>query len=368
MTEALKRTPLFDLHISQKAKMVPFGGWEMPVQYQGILAEAKAVRSYAGMFDVSHMGRLYISGSQAPDLMDWLLTAPAANLNSDRARYGLLCNEDGGIIDDTVFYRLSEERYLLVCNASNRPQVVPWIRRWAEEMSEGPNPILVEDATEATVMIALQGPTATQIIDTLCPDHPSNLRHFSIMKATINGKSALISRTGYTGEDGFEMMLSGEDGLEVWQRLLEQEVTPCGLGARDVLRLEAGLMLHGNDINGSTTPLEAGLERFVRLARDFVGAQALRQQQEAGVDHRMVGLLLNAPRIARHGYLIRAEGATVGHVTSGTYSPTLDRSIALGYVSVQHATPGHLLQLDVRGKEVEVQVTKLPFYSRKGTP
>ena len=365
LTEPLKRTALFDLHLSQKGKMVPFAGWEMPVQYEGILSEARSVRSQAGVFDVSHMGRLYISGPQAPNLLDRLLPAPASDLKIGRARYAVLCNEQGGIIDDTVFYRLSEERYLLVCNAGNRPQVVPWIRQWADDY---PN-TLVEDTTEDTAMLALQGPDAPRIADILCPDHPSGLRFFGFIKSSIRGKETLIARTGYTGEEGFELILSAADAPEVWQAMVDMGVHPCGLGARDVLRLEAGLMLHGNDIDSSTTPLEAGLERFVNLDdREFIGAQVLRRQRETGVERCLVGLLPNSRNIARHGFPIRAMGKVIGVVTSGTYSPTLDRSIALGYVSVQHSEEGSVVEVEVREKVLETEVTKLPFYQRRESP
>ena len=361
MTEDLMRTSLYETHISLGARIVPFAGWEMALQYTGILAEARAVRSKAGIFDVSHMGRLYISEHEANLLMDWILTADASGLRTGRARYGLVCNEQGGIIDDTVFYRLEEDQYLLVCNAANRPQVVPWIERWAQEKFSG---VSIIDRTESTAMIALQGPSAEELLGRLCDARLSDLRPFAALEAKVASSSSLIGRTGYTGEDGFELIMQGEDGPNVWEALLDLGAVPCGLGARDVLRLEAGLALHGQDIDSSTTPLEAGLERFVRLDKEFVGAGELRRQKEEGPKSRLVGLEVDGRSIARTGFAILDGQTQVGRVTSGTYSPTLDRSIAMGYVSTASHRPGTRLNVDIRGRLTEVEVAPLPFYTR----
>ena len=359
--ESLKRTSLYDTHTSLNGRMVPFAGWEMPVQYGSILAESRAVRSQAGLFDVSHMGRLYISGSQATDLMDWVLTASASSLRQSRARYAMICNEDGGIIDDTVFYQRGES-YLLVCNASNRQYVVPWMRRWIQERFPA---VSIEDRTEATAMIAFQGPSTPEALDLLCDGHPSSMRLFSAIEANVASVNALIGRTGYTGEDGFELIVAAEDAPHVWQTLMGEGAVPCGLGARDVLRLEAGLALHGYDIDTSTTPLEAGLERFVRLDKEFVGVEVLRRQSESGLKRRLVGLAVQGRSIAREGSPVLAQGARAGKVTSGTHSPTLDRNIAMGYVLVEFAAPGQQLQVDIRGRLTEAEVVPLPFYSRR---
>ena len=361
MTQALQRTPLYQTHTSLNARMVPFAGWEMPVQYSSILGEARSVRSRAGLFDVSHMGRLYISGPQAHHLMDWILTTDASNLRRARARYGLICNEEGGIIDDTVFYRQDEDSYLLVCNAGNRRDVLPWIRRWTQEKFSGTS---LEDRTSSTAMIAFQGPSTPDMLDQLCDANPSGMRPFSAIEGNVASKTAFIGRTGYTGEDGFELIVASDDAPHVWEALMGEGAVPCGLGARDVLRLEAGLALHGNDIDTSTTPLEAGLERFVRLGKEFVGAEALRSQKEDGPKSLLVGLAVEGRRIARAGDHILADNSQVGRVTSGTYSPTLDRSIAMGYVSIEFASPGQKLRVDVRGRLSEAEVTPLPFYSR----
>ncbi len=385
LAQFLKRTPLYQTHTDLKARIVPFAGWEMPIQYSGILAETRAVRSRAGLFDVSHMGRLYISGPRDHLLMDWVLTARASDLRQGGARYAMLCNEEGGVIDDTVFYKLggSGEQhgsdlpglipasyYLLVCNAANRQHVLPWLRRWAQEKFPGTS---IEDGTEATAMLALQGPSSSAVMDRLCDVAPANIRPFSAIKGNVASKLALISRTGYTGEDGFELIVSAQDAPHVWEALTGEGAVPCGLGARDVLRLEAGLALHGNDIDASTTPLEAGLERFVRLEKEFVGVEALRRQREAGLRRRLVGLAVQGRSIARRGYPIvdaassppDAPHRSVGKVTSGTYSPSLDRNIAMGYVLMEFASPGQALQVDIRGNLAEADVVSLPFYSRR---
>ena len=364
MEETLKRTGLWETHVALNARMVPFAGWDMPVQYSGILAESRTVRSRAGIFDVSHMGRLYISGPDATALMDHLVTAKVSNLRYGAGRYAMICNEDGGIIDDTVFYRVSEHEYLLICNAGNHKHVVPWILDLASHQFPL---VTVGDRTETTAMIALQGPSSPTILDFLSDDTLSGIRPFNTTEGKLDGRPAFIARTGYTGEDGFELIVPASDAPSLWAALIEGGASPSGLGARDVLRLEAGLALHGNDIDTSTTPLEAGLSRFVALDKDFSGANALRLQKEAGVSRRLVGLNVEGKSIARHGSTILASGDTVGEVTSGTLSPTLDRSIAMGYVLLGFAGPGQRLQVDIRGKLSDVEVALLPFYSRKTT-
>lgn len=356
------RTALYESHVGMKARMVPFAGWEMPVQYAGILAEANAVRTKGGIFDVSHMGRIYVSGPQATDLMEWIQTGRIGNLRMGRARYSLVCNEEGGIMDDTVSYRLEEDRYLLICNASNRPAVVDWLERWRRERY---SQTTLEDVTTDTVMIAVQGPDAASLVDGMSEDSPSGLRFFGSMEATVLGRSVFVGRTGYTGEDGFEIVSDARDGAELWGALHEGGMAPCGLGSRDVLRLEAGLPLHGSDIDLTTTPLEAGLGRFVRLNKDFAGAEVLRKQKERGVERSLVGLFSEGRSIPRHDYAIMAEGVSVGRITSGSYSPTLDRNIAMGYVESRLSEEGQSLQIDIRGRPTAAIVTSLPFYKRK---
>jgi aminomethyltransferase len=360
------KTTLYPIHLSLGARMVPFGGWDMPVQYSGILAEVKAVRTAAGVFDVSHMGRLYISGPQATDFLDWVLTGSASTLRVGRARYCMICNETGGVIDDTIFYRLAEDRYLLIPNAGNRNEVVAWFQRWiAEKFSGG---CAVDDRTMETALIAFQGPDTPQVIDRLCQmdndEPPSALRPFAWGESKLQGKPVLVGRTGYTGEDGFEMVVDAADAEFAWRALLAQGATPCGLGARDVLRLEAALPLHGHEIDQNTTPIEAGLERFVRTAGQYVGAAALQKQREQGVGRKLIGLKLPGRSAPRAGYAILAQGQEVGQITSGSYSPTLDTSIAMGYVLLRYAAPGQMLEVDIRGRPTQAEVVQLPFYTR----
>ena len=362
MSDELKKTGLYDSHLSLNARMVPFAGWMMPVQYSGILNEVRAVRTKGGIFDVSHMGRLYISGVEATQLLDWLLTGHVSKLKLGRARYSLMCNEKGGIIDDTVTYRLSENKYLLICNASNRDTVVDWIESWINDKYPSTN---IEDATLNTSMIAVQGPYADSLMDSLCFESPSSLKFFSSMDNNINDKDVFIGRTGYTGEDGFEIVVDSLNAPAIWNTLVENGMVPCGLGARDILRLEASLPLHGSDITSEISPIEAGLDRFVKLDKDFAGSDVLKAQQANGITKKLIGLIVQGRNLPRHNYPINFNGAAVGIITSGAYSPTLDRNIAMGYVPPEHSTPLLKLEVDIRGRIAEAEVTALPFYSRK---
>ena len=363
MTPDNLRTALYDTHVSLGGRMVEFGGWDMPVQYpSGILAEVKAVRTATGVFDVSHMGRLYLSGPRATEFLDWVLTGSAAALRVGRARYCMICNERGGVIDDTIFYRLAEDRYLLIPNAGNRPTVVAWFQRWIDEkFSPG---CIMEDVTETTGLIAFQGPGTLDVIDRLTDKPLSEMRPFSWTESAIQGAPVLVGRTGYTGEDGFEMLVQGNAVVKVWTALTASGAIPCGLGARDVLRLEAGLPLHGHEIDQETTPIEAGLDRFVRFDKEYVGSHVLKDQQENGVARRLVGFTLPGRSAPRAGYSLLDQGETIGAVTSGSYSPTLDTSIGMGYVLERYAEPGTALDLDIRGRTAQVTVTALPFYTR----
>ena len=375
MPETNRRTPLYDAHVSAGARMVPFGGWDMPVQYSSILAEVKAVRTGTGIFDVSHMGRVYLSGPQAGELLDWVLTGSATTLRVGRARYCMICNEAGGVIDDTIFYRLDEQRYLLVPNAGNRDEVVAWFRKWLDQKFAGSCDI--EDRTLETGLLAVQGPEAAHLVDRLCTldasgddgTSPSGLRMFTWgsgawTAGALRGKAVFLGRTGYTGEDGFEMVVDAADAAAAWELLVSHGAAPCGLGARDVLRLEAGLPLHGHEIDQDTSPIEAGLERFVRQDAEFLGFEALRQQRQQGVERKLVGLQLSGRSAPRAEYPILHRGEPVGRVTSGSYSPTLDSSIAMGYVLVRYADPGQKLDVDIRGRTTPVEVVPLPFYTR----
>lgn len=341
--------------------MVPFGGWLMPVQYSGILEEARVVRNFAGMFDVSHMGRLIIKGPGSTAFLDRILSCDVPKLRLSRARYGVICNEVGGIIDDCIVYRMCEEEYLLVPNASNTATVTDWLNRWSPSFSE----ITITDITEDLSMVALQGPEALSLLDPIVETDLTQLRPFSIIETQLNGVTATIARTGYTGEDGVEFFVSAKDVPDIWTTISEKGAVPCGLGARDVLRLEAGLLLHGNDIDITVNPYEAGLDRFVMPDREnYIAGPALCRISEEGLERRLVGLNVSGRRLIRNGHPIKHAGKVVGNVTSGSYSQTLDRNIGLGYVPVSLATEETTLTVDVRGKAVAVKVAKTPFYTR----
>ena len=360
---ALKRTALFQTHLSLGARMVPFAGWEMPIQYESILAEARAVRSAAGIFDVSHMGRVEITGSEAARFLHNLVTADILNMPLGRARYTLICNEAGGIIDDTIVYRLEEERFLLVPNAGNTDEVLTWLDQWKDRWTMQ---VELRVLTRETALIALQGPRAGEILQPVCSVDLSALRPFRCVEGQLSKVPVVLCRTGYTGEDGYELIVPAEDASSVWLDFKERGATPCGLGARDVLRLEAGLLLHGSDMDSTVTPLEAGLERFVSWDQgEFIGLPALQEGKSSGLSRTLIGFRLVEKGVPRHGHTILSGEEPIGSVTSGTYSPTLDMGIGLGYVALEFSYPGTGIALDIRGRRVEAEVVTIPFYSRK---
>ena len=342
--------------------MAPFAGWDMPIRYPtDILKEVAAVRRSAGMFDVSHMGRIEFSGTNATAFLNRTLSADVASLRPGRSKYHVICNEAGGIIDDAIVYRLSDTHFLLVVNAGNFTSVESWLARQAVGLCS----VNKEVITGRTGMIALQGPKSAETMDRLCPMSASSLRPFRIATTEVAGVPCRVARTGYTGEDGFEIMPPAERTAAVWRSLLEQGAVPCGLGARDVLRLEAGLLLHGNDMTVDNDPWEAGLERFVNLdSPGYVAGAALRKIRDAGPAKRLVGLRMTGRGIARHGHPILADGRRVGTVTSGTHSPTIDANIGMGYVEIQYAEPSTSVEIDIRGRLAAADVASLPFYKR----
>ena len=364
------KTVLHQVHIESGARMVPFGGWDMPVQYAGVISEVAAVRTNSGLFDVSHMGRLYIQGDSATDLLDLVLTSPASTLTVGRARYCMICDESGGIIDDTIFYRLAENRYLLIPNAGNRIQIMDWLQSWIDKSFIGK--CSVDDQTFKTSLIAIQGPNSSTILDRLCVvDNgtlPSSVRGFSWADGVLQNHKVMLGRTGYTGEDGFEIVVDSDNAINVWNRLTEAGATPCGLGARDVLRLEAALPLHGHEIDINKTPIEAGLSKFVRKAGKFIGSEIIYGQLDKGTEMTLVGLTVSGRSAPRAEYPILCNGEKIGYVTSGSYSPTLDTSIAMGYVLDQHSQQCDALEIDIRGKLIKAELAQLPFYSRPRRP
>ena len=358
----LLATPLHDAHVSMGARMVPFSGWDMPVQYKSILEEVDAVRTDVGAFDVSHMGRVFIHGPGAGAFLSRIFSTDARNIPLGRAKYGVTCNQEGGIIDDNILYRLADDRYLFIPNAGNRSAVEDWLHRWIPNDSS----VQIEDASARLAMIAVQGPSATRTLSKLTGDTLEKIRPFGIAYLDIDGSKALAARTGYTGEDGFEVMPSSEAVVSVWNSLIEVGATPCGLASRDLLRLEAGLLLHGNDMDTSVNPYEAGLDRFVDPDRpDYIPGRSLRSIRDTGPTRKLVGFEMVGRGIARHGHIIRDDEFQIGEVTSGSVSFTLDKNIGLGYVPIDFSEPGTKLYIDIRGRIVEAVVCPLPFYSRR---
>ncbi|MBI2918240.1 MAG: glycine cleavage system aminomethyltransferase GcvT [Chloroflexi bacterium] len=357
----LRRTPLYEAHKALGARMMPFAGWEMPVQYTSIIAEHRAVRSRAGLFDVSHLGRIRIEGPQAEPLLQRVLTVDVSRMAPGKARYSMLCREDGGILDDPVLYRLEADRFILVCNAISTRKVLDWLGTWNKSYGA-----TLTDVTQETGALAFQGPRAAGHLAVLCTSTLNEMPPFTCVPARVAGLQGLVARTGYTGEDGFEIYLHVPGPLALWQVLMQHGMVPCGLGARDTLRLEAGFLLYGQDMDETVNPFEAGLERFVHLEkREFVGREALLVARDRPPERRMVGLVLVGPGVARSGYPILHQGWPVGRVTSGTYAPTLDVSIALGYVPPAVSSPGTRLEIDIRGRTAEAEVVSRPFYRRE---
>jgi len=343
---------------------VPFAGWRMPVQYKGIKAEHEAVRTRAGLFDVSHMGELLIEGPHADLAVNTLVTNDVSALEAGQAQYTVCCNDDGYILDDLIVYRLEEAKVLVVCNASNRDKIA---QHFAARL---PNGVSFLDVSDRWALMALQGPSAAAIMrDVGAPSAVTELAPFRVCRAEVAGVEAWVARTGYTGEDGFELFCANDDAVTLWRALLSagrpHGLEPVGLGARDTLRLEARLALYGNDIDETTNPYEAGLGWVVKLDRnDFVGRAALRAIKEAGVDRRLIGFEMTGRGIARHGYPILADGKRVGTVTSGSPGPTVGKNIGLGYVPTALSRIGTTLGIEIRGKVVDAVVVRTPFYKR----
>jgi aminomethyltransferase len=360
----LKRTPLFECHRRAGGKLVDFAGWELPVQYSGLMEEHRAVRTAAGLFDVSHMGELRLSGPGAESLLQELTPNDVTRLSPGGIHYSGLLTEAGTYVDDLLVYRLAEQDFLLVVNAANSAKDFDWI---SSRLLDG---VELQDVSSDYALLALQGPRAEKILSTLTQTDLAQLRYYRFALGSVAGREALISRTGYTGEDGFELYVSPESGSVVWEELLEagasQGLVPAGLGARDTLRLEAAMALYGHEIDETTTPLEAGLSWVVKLAKgDFLGRDVLVAQQEHGVDAQLVGFEVTDRGIARQGHEVQSAGQSVGRVTSGSFSPTLEKAIGLAYVPAALAEPGTEIQIHVRKKSLAAVTVPLPFYKRE---
>jgi aminomethyltransferase len=361
----LHETPLTEVHRSLGAKLIEFGGWLMPVQYTSILDEHRAVRERAGLFDLSHMGELFVEGSEAGQALAGALVSDPRTLKVGRAHYSMICQADGGILDDLIVYRLGDERFLVVANASNAHVVSDALA----ERLRGLKAVL-DDHSLTTAMCAVQGPASEAIVGPLTDVDLDTLRYYAIAEGRVAGIPSLVARTGYTGEDGFEVFVEWGRAEELWYALAEAGhplgLIAVGLGARDTLRLEAGMPLYGNELDVETNPFEAGQGRIVKLEKDvdFVGRAELARVAEEGPAKKLVGVVVTGRGIARHGYPVwNGEGRT-GVVTSGTQSPTLGKPIAMAYVAPTDAEPGTILAVEIREQRVEAEVVSLPFYRR----
>ncbi|MCU0566156.1 MAG: glycine cleavage system aminomethyltransferase GcvT [Oculatellaceae cyanobacterium Prado106] len=366
----LSRTPLYAQHLELNARMVPFSGWEMPVQYGGITGgitkEHQAVRQQAGMFDISHMGKFILTGPGLMEALQGLIPSDLSQLKPGEAQYSVLLNPKGGIVDDLIFYyegspAPGEQRFTIIVNAATTEKDKQWLLSHLDTSQ-----IQFQDLSLKQILIAVQGPEAVATLQKLVEEDLSAVQRFGHRVGTILGQPAFLARTGYTGEDGFEVMVSPEVGGELWRSLQPHGVVPCGLGARDTLRLEAAMALYGQDINDDTSPLEAGLGWLVHLDRkgDFIGRSVLESQKQSGVSRRLVGLQMEGRNIARHDYPVMSAGKSVGVVTSGTLSPTLGYPIAIAYVPPELAKVNQALEVEIRGKQYPAIVVKRPFYKR----
>jgi glycine cleavage system T protein (aminomethyltransferase) len=359
----LKKTPLNARHRASGARMVAFGGWDMPVEYSGIVAEHMAVRERAGLFDVSHMGEIEIAGKNALDAVQRLSCNDASKLQVGQAHYSGLMSAVGTFIDDLLVYRLAKEHFLLVVNASHIPTDYAHI---AEHIKPAGDAVAV-DASSRYALLALQGPRAIEVLQPLTGVELAAMKYYWFAHGEVAGVRATVSRTGYTGEDGFEIFVPPQSAERVWLALLESgRAIPCGLGARDTLRLEAAMRLHGNDIDETTTPLEADLGWMVGWNKgDFLGADVLRQQKSAGVTRKIVGFEMLERGIARQSYDVYVGDRAAGRVTSGTQTPFLKKAIGLAYVPIEHTAPGTEIDVDIRGRRTRAGVVPLPFYKRQ---
>jgi aminomethyltransferase len=360
----LKKTPLHPLYGAYGAKTIDFGGWELPVQFSGIVREHEAVRQKAGLFDVSHMGEVRVTGRDALVFLQLLTTNDAAGLEIGQAQYSLMCYPDGGVVDDILVYRLGEAEFMLVLNAANTDKDLDWLRKHAE------GEVAIEDISSRTALLALQGPRSETILQPLTNTSLSGLKSFRFVpEAEVAGVSALVSRTGYTGEDGFELYVAAEDAPRLWEALMEagreHGLTAAGLGARDTLRFEARLPLYGQELNAGITPIEAGLGRFVKPEKgDFIGREVLAEQKQSGAPRGLVGIEMIDRGIPRPHYPVFAQGRKIGEVTTGTQSPTFKTNIGLALIEAEYTAPGTEVEVEIRGKRLRARVVKTPFYSR----
>ncbi|MDE3226777.1 MAG: glycine cleavage system aminomethyltransferase GcvT [Nitrospirota bacterium] len=360
----MKRTPLYERHVAAGAKLVDFAGWEMPIQYSGVIDEYQTVRTAAGLFDVSHMGRFTVEGRDVLTFLQHVTTNNVGPLAVGAAQYSMVCNQTGGIKDDIFIYRLAATRFLLCVNASNREKIFSWFCAKAPQ-----GDVRLSDESDELAQIALQGPRSPQVLRAICPAAADSLKPRHCLETDVLRTHGIVSRTGYTGEVGYELYLPSSSAKPVWDALMKAGapvgIKPCGLGSRDLLRLEVGYLLYGNDIDEQTTPLEASAAFAVDFTKgEFIGSQALHEQRAKGPAKRLVGFELIEKGVPRHGMKILADGQDIGLVSSGNLSPRLQKGIGLGYVPAKLSEPGTPIQIDIRGRVHPAVVVKLPFYQR----
>ncbi len=359
-TGPLKKTPLNETHKELGGKMVDFGGWELPVQFSGILDEHEAVRTKVGIFDVSHMGEVTVRGKQAVELLQKSTCNDVTKLEDGRAQYNGLLYPTAGFVDDILIYRMAADDYFVVVNASNTDKDFEWLRDAAKGMD-----VDVQNVSADYAQLAIQGPEAERVLQTMTDVNLPNIKYYRFDQGTVDGAKAIVSRTGYTGEDGFEIYVSPDDAPRLMKKLVENGVKPCGLGARDTLRLEAKMALYGNDIDDTTTPIQADLAWIVKLEKgDFAGRDVLQREKEQGPPRKLIGFEMIDKSIARHGFPVVEGSAEVGVVTSGTHSPTLKKAIGLAYLPLDKSGQGNEFTILVRGKEARARVVPTPFYKR----
>ncbi|HRK21191.1 MAG TPA: glycine cleavage system aminomethyltransferase GcvT [Fimbriimonadaceae bacterium] len=359
MPETLLRTPLYEAHVAAGGRMVPFAGYDMPVQYTGIIAESKAVREGAGMFDVSHMARLWFRGERTLEFLEWVTTNDVAKLENGTGQYSMLPNETGGVVDDIIVYRIEADLFRMVVNASNHEKDVAWLKAHNEFG------VAIEDDTDGTAMIAVQGPGAVAILQSLS-DRPGALAAapmFGIVEGTMAGVSVFAARSGYTGEDGYELICAAADAPSLWNALLEAGVVPCGLGSRDVLRVEAGLPLYGHELADDLSPIAAGLGWVISKTKPFIGHEHIQKARAEGTAKKLQGVALESRRLLEPGMKVYASGREIGEVSSGVFSPTLGKSIAFAFLDrdIKLETP---CEVEVRGKMEPGTVVSKRFWKR----
>ncbi|MEH6988907.1 glycine cleavage system aminomethyltransferase GcvT [Cytobacillus firmus] len=362
----LKRTPLFEVYKDYGAKTIDFGGWDLPVQFSSIKEEHEAVRTKAGLFDVSHMGEIEVKGTDSLNYLQKMMTNDISKLKNSGAQYTAMCYENGGTVDDLLVYKIEDDHYLLVVNASNIEKDFNWLQDHAEGNVE------LKNLSEDMAQLAIQGPLAEKVLQKLAGTNLSDIGFFKFQQdVDLNGKKALVSRTGYTGEDGFEVYCDAKDAAALWNEILEagkeEGVLPCGLGARDTLRFEANLALYGQELSPDITPLEAGIGFAVKVNKeaDFIGKEVLKNQKENGVPRKLAGIEMIDRGIPRHGYPVYKGEELIGEVTTGTQSPTLKKNIGLVLIKKEHAELGTELEVEIRGKRLKAKIEATPFYKRE---